>query len=62
MKEQRDVGQLRPGEMADAEVYTIKSSQKEYSKQECEALQRGAMFQQVVNLQVFLLNSIVMDW
>ena len=40
MKEQRDVGQLRPGEMADAEVYTIKSSQKEYSKQECETLQR----------------------
>ena len=61
MKEQRDVGQLRPGEMADAEVYTIKSSQKEYSKQECEVLQRGAMFQQVVTLQVFLLNSIVMD-
>ena len=28
--------------MADAEVYTIKSSQKEYFKQEDEALQRGS--------------------
>ena len=42
MKEQQDVGQLSPAEMADAEVYTIKSSQKEYFKQEYEALQRGS--------------------
>ena len=41
MKKQRDVGQLSPEEMADAEVYTTKSSQKEYFKQEYEALQRG---------------------
>ena len=38
MKEQRDIGQLSPTEMADAEVYTIKSSQKEYFKQEYEVL------------------------
>ena len=41
MKEQQDVRQLSPAEMADAEVYTIKSSQKEYFKQEHETLQRG---------------------
>ena len=44
VKEQRDVGQLSPEEMADAEVYTTKSSQKEYFKQEYEALQRGSRF------------------
>ena len=42
MKEQQDVGQLSPAAMEDAEVYTIKSSQKEYFKQEYEALQRGS--------------------
>ena len=42
MKEQQDVRQLSPAEMADAEVYTIKSSQKKYFKQEYEALQRGS--------------------
>ena len=31
-----------PAEMADAEVYAIKSSQKECFKQEYEALQRGS--------------------
>ena len=41
VKEQRDVGQLSPAEMEDPEVYTIKSSQKEYFKQEYDALQRG---------------------
>ena len=32
VKEQRDVRQLSPAEMADAEVYTIKPSQKGYFK------------------------------
>ena len=41
VKEQQDVGQLSPSEMADAEVYTIKLSQKECFKQEYEPLQRG---------------------
>ena len=41
VKEQRDVRLLSQAEMADAEVYTIKSSQKDYFKQEYEALQRG---------------------
>ena len=44
MIEQRDVAQLHPGEMADAEAYPIKSSSI-----------------QVIKLQVFLLNWIVMD-
>ena len=43
VKEQQDVGYLSPVEMADAEVYTIKSY-KEYFKQEYEALQRGNRF------------------
>ena len=42
VKEQQDVGQLSPAEIANEEVYTIKSSQKEYFKQEYEALQRGS--------------------
>ena len=37
VKEQRDVGQLSPAELADAEVYSIKSSQGEYFKQGYEA-------------------------
>ena len=41
VKEQRDAEQLSPAEMADAEVYTINSLQKDYFKQEYEALQRG---------------------
>ena len=43
MKEQQDVGHLSPAEMVDAEVYIIKSSQKEHLKQEYEALQRRSM-------------------
>ena len=41
VKEQQDARQIIPVEMADAEVYTIKSSQREYFKQEYEALQKG---------------------
>ena len=44
MKELKDVRHLSPEEMADAEVYKIMLSQKEYFKQECEALQRGSSF------------------
>ena len=42
VKEKQDVGQLSPVKTADAEVYTIKLSQKEYFKQEYEAIQRGS--------------------
>ena len=41
VKEQQNVGQLSPTEMADAEVDTIKLSRKEYFKQKYEDLQRG---------------------
>ena len=56
MKEQQDVRQLSPAEMADAEVYTIKSSQKNISSRNMKLFKEEAMFQKVVNLQVFLLN------
>ena len=36
--------------MADAEVYTIKSSKKEYFKQEYEALQKGSSVSTSSNL------------
>ena len=44
LKEHQDVRQLSPAEIADVQIYRIKSSQKEYFKQEYAGLQRGSSF------------------
>ena len=51
MRKKQDVGQLSPVEMADAEVYTIKTSQKNM-----KLFKEEAVFHQVADLLVFLIN------